>query len=101
MSLGPEAYVFPELEKTQIFAWTRSLCTPKNHDFSNISPKSSSWYPNLLRDMKSESFCFKESFYHSPKPSKHQIYNVFKVVKVELVTFRKSHQNQFRLVQST
>ena len=27
MSLGPEAYVSPELEKTQYFAWARRLST--------------------------------------------------------------------------
>ena len=50
--------------------------------------------------MKSESFCFEESFYPSPSPSKHQYYVVFKVLKVEIMTFQKSHQNQFRQVQS-
>ena len=51
--------------------------------------------------MKSESFCFEESFYLSPRPSKHQYYVVFKVLKVEIMTFQKYHQNQFRPVQST
>ena len=51
--------------------------------------------------MKSESFRFEESFYHSPRPSKHQICVVFKALKVETMTFQKSHQNQFRAVQST
>ena len=52
--------------------------------------------------MKSESFCFEESFYHSPRPSKHQFCIVFKVLKVEIMFFSQtSHQNQFRPVQST
>ena len=51
--------------------------------------------------MKSEYFCFEESFYHSPRPSKHQFCEVLKVLKVEIMTLQKSHQNQFRPVQST
>ena len=38
--------------------------------------------------MESESFCFQESFYHSPRPSKQQVYTVVKGLRVESMAFQ-------------